>query len=363
MRFGLSPVDVQGDGRLLNPAPLREGFGPSYDALRLLFCVSASLGYRRVGAPAAIGQLRAHAVCRAAFTLPVGRFWAGSAGSGVSHVLSFAARGCPVVLWCSGLTRRTDIRVPPARRPSACPVYRLRGLGTGLTRAAAGLPAAGYCDISGIFGEPSMSGRSRDTLRSRSRALPLTPPLQSFGCGPYRSAWGVSRFAASGMYCTDIGMNRQYRNRYVMIDLCGYWVCTAKQAQKSPVARGLCWGSAARLADGAGVGRLGYSRPSSASVSCSVFMRRSTSSGGISTQVVETGRPADVLAVCLSPMSVLPASTRVRTLVNWSKGAGVMSPSLHEKARTGRACNGYKLMLSQILVFAASILLLSQVQR
>lgn len=39
MRFGLSPVDVQGDGRLLNPAPLREGFGPSYDALRLLFCV------------------------------------------------------------------------------------------------------------------------------------------------------------------------------------------------------------------------------------------------------------------------------------------------------------------------------------
>lgn len=83
-----------------------------------------------------------------------------------------------------------------------------------------------------------MSGRSRDTLRSRSRALPLTPPLQSFGCGPYRSAWGVSRFAASGMYCTDIGMNRQYRNRYVMIDLCGYWVCTAKQAQKSPVARG-----------------------------------------------------------------------------------------------------------------------------
>ena len=44
-----------------------------------------------------------------------------------------------------------------------------------------------------------MSGRSRDTLRSSSRALPLTPPLQSFGCGPYRLAWGVSRFAASGV--------------------------------------------------------------------------------------------------------------------------------------------------------------------
>lgn len=81
------------------------------------------------------------------------------------------------------------------------------------------------------------------------------------------------------------------------------------------------------------VGRPGYSRPSSASVSCSVLMSRSTSSGGISTQVVETGRPADVLAVCLSPMSVRPPSTRV----NWSRGAGVMAPSWHEKARSGRA--------------------------
>lgn len=116
MRFGLSPVDVQGDGRLLNPAPLREGFGPSYDALRLLFCVSASLGYRRVGAPAAIGQLRAHAVCRAAFTLPVGRFWAGSAGSGVSHVLSFAARGCSCFAGC------------PRRLASAFLTWPWRGL-------------------------------------------------------------------------------------------------------------------------------------------------------------------------------------------------------------------------------------------
>ena len=81
-----------------------------------------------------------------------------------------------------------------------------------------------------------------------------------------------------------------------------------------------------------------YSRPSSASVSCSVLISRSTSSGGISTQVVVTGRPADVLAVCLRPMSVLPPTMRVRTLVNWRMGAVVMAPWWHEKARSGRAC-------------------------
>ena len=60
----------------------------------------------------------------------------------------------------------------------------------------------------------------------------------------------------------------------------------------------------------------GYLRPSSANVSCSVLISRSTSSGGISIQVVDTGRPADVLAVCLRPMSVFPSTTLVRTLVN-----------------------------------------------
>ena len=80
-----------------------------------------------------------------------------------------------------------------------------------------------------------------------------------------------------------------------------------------------------------------YSRLSSANVSCSVLISRSTSSGGISTQVVVTGSPADVLAVCLRPMSVLPPTIRVRTLVNWSRGAGVMVPWWHEKARLGRA--------------------------
>lgn len=56
-----------GGCRLLDPAPLREGLGPSYDALRLCDRVAASLGYRGVGTPAAIGQLESHAVCRAAF--------------------------------------------------------------------------------------------------------------------------------------------------------------------------------------------------------------------------------------------------------------------------------------------------------
>lgn len=39
----------------------------------------------------------------------------------------------------------------------------------------------------------------------------------------------------------------------MLIDLCGYWVCAAQQTQKSPVARGLCWGRSAQLADGAGM--------------------------------------------------------------------------------------------------------------
>lgn len=150
MRFGLSPVDVQGDDRLLDPAPLREGFGPSYDALRLLFCVSASLGYRRVGAPAAIGQLRAHAVCRAALTLPVGRFGAGSSGSDVSHVLSFAARGC----WCFAGC--------PRRLASAFLIYPSWGLGRRCWfvrslsfrfRFCRQIPGAGPCGLFILLGE------------------------------------------------------------------------------------------------------------------------------------------------------------------------------------------------------------------
>ncbi|KZK31524.1 hypothetical protein A4F85_01955 [Delftia sp. GW456-R20] len=63
-------------------------------------------------------------------------------------------------------------------------------------------------------------------------------------------------------------------------------------------------------------GAPGYSRPNSASVSCSVLISRSTSSGGISTQVVAISSPEAVLAVCLRPMSVFPLKTRVRTSVN-----------------------------------------------
>ncbi len=48
------------------------------------------------------------------------------------------------------------------------------------------------------YGIPSLLSVIAVTASTRSRALPLTPPLQSFGCGPYRSAWGVSRFAALG---------------------------------------------------------------------------------------------------------------------------------------------------------------------
>ena len=59
-----------------------------------------------------------------------------------------------------------------------------------------------------------------------------------------------------------------------------------------------------------------YSSPSSASVSCSVLIKRFTSSGGISIQTVETGRPEVALAVCLSPMSGFPFTMLVRTLVN-----------------------------------------------
>lgn len=111
-------------------------------------------------------------------------------------------------------------------------------------------------------------------------------------------------------------------------DMRSFWGAVT---QKKPLVRGLCvereGGSVGRCRRGVMLRRVPrgcYSRPSSVSVSCSILINCPTSSGGISTHVVVTGRPADVLAVCLRPMSVLPCSTRVRTLVNWSRGAGVI---------------------------------------
>lgn len=126
--------------RLLDPAPRREGFGPSYDALRLRVRVSASLGYRRVGTPAAIGQLRSHAVCRAALYGP------GPDGSGVAWpgrpaqlgfmsissavvprcVAGNAAPGCEVLscTWASDPWACSDVLQLP-RFP--CPAARQAG--------------------------------------------------------------------------------------------------------------------------------------------------------------------------------------------------------------------------------------------
>lgn len=60
----------------------------------------------------------------------------------------------------------------------------------------------------------------------------------------------------------------------------------------------------------------GYSWPSSAKVSCRDLIRRFTSSGGISIQDVDTGRPDAVFAVCFRLINGFPSSTRVRMLVN-----------------------------------------------
>lgn len=69
---------------------------------------------------------------------------------------------------------------------------------------------------------------------------------------------------------------------------------------------------------------------SSASVSCSVFISRATSSGAISTHAVVTGISPDALALCRRPISGFPPTRRARTSVYWCRSALGMRAWCHE---------------------------------